>query len=136
MFIYLFIIFIYLFVYFIYLFIYLFNLYIYRLIDWLIDLMSLFFIYLFMCLFIYIFICLFINLLVPKILRQDNHISRSSLLLLLLAFLLANNQFLESDCKLELDIMYTHAFFVLRTVTLPVHNDSLLACSSGHVAAV
>ena len=38
-------------------------------------------------------------------------------------FLLGNNQFPEADCKLELDIMYTHAFFVLRTVTLPVHYD-------------
>ena len=50
--------------------------------DGLTDLMSLFFIYLFMCLFIYIFF-LFIYLLVPRILRQDNHTSRSILLLLL-----------------------------------------------------
>ena len=84
--------------------------------------MSLFFIYF---LSVYLFIYLFIYLLVPRILRQDNHISRGILLLLLKVFLLANFQFLESNCTLEFDIMYTHEFLVLRTVTLPVH---MIAC--------
>ena len=96
--------------------------------------MSLFFIYLLMCLFIYILF--FFYLFICSKNNEDNHISGSIFLLLLYVFLLGNNQFLESDCKLDFDIMYTHAFFILRTVTLPVHYDSFVGMLPGHDVAV
>ena len=79
------------------------------------------FIYLYINLFVYLFIYLFQEYCVKIIIFLEVFFTS------FVSIFIGNNQFLEADCKLELDNMYTHAFFVLRAagLTLPVHYDSL-----------